>query len=83
MYDCLFVVRSVTAGQRGKAALERRGISARLLRSPGGLSENGCAYALYVRRRELRRAARLLEEARVEAPAYCMQPDGSYQRAAP
>jgi hypothetical protein len=49
MYDYYFTFRSITAAQRAEAALVRRGLGARLLRSPKFLSIKGCGYALKVR----------------------------------
>jgi len=42
----LIMCRSLTSAQRGAAILERKGISARVIRSPGELTGGGCGYAL-------------------------------------
>ncbi len=45
----LIICRSVTYAQRAQKALEEAGIRSRMLRSPKGLTERGCAYALQVK----------------------------------
>ena len=60
MNEIYFVMRSVTAGQRGSALLEKAGVRARLTRSPGRISPNGCAYAIRIGPRDLERAEEIL-----------------------
>lgn len=83
MYDVYFIFRSVTHGQAGRAALQRGRISARLIRSPGALSPEGCAYALVVRDRDRDRAAQLLRQADSRVlSVYRRAADGSFERLA-
>ena len=44
----LLLCRSITYAQRMSGALERAGISARVLRPPVGLTDRGCGYAVRV-----------------------------------
>ena len=61
MYDLYFTLRSVTAGQRGRDALEREGLRCALQRAPREIAPSGCAYALAVHAPEERRAMEVLE----------------------
>lgn len=47
----LIMCRSLTNAQRASALLERRGISAAVIKAPQGLSSGGCGYALSLYRR--------------------------------
>lgn len=47
----LIMCRSLTNAQRASALLERRGISATVIKAPQGLSSGGCGYALSLYRR--------------------------------
>lgn len=42
----LIMCRSLTNAQRAAALLERKGISATIIKAPQGLSTSGCGYAL-------------------------------------
>ena len=42
----LIMCRSLTNAQRAAALLERKGISAAIIKAPQGLSTSGCGYAL-------------------------------------
>lgn len=42
----LIMCRSLTNAQRSAALLERKGISATVIKAPQGLSTSGCGYAL-------------------------------------
>ena len=42
----LIMCRSLTVAQRSAAVLERKGISAAVVKAPQGLSSGGCGYAL-------------------------------------
>lgn len=44
--------RSLTHAQRAARLLERSGLTVTLVKAPQSLSENGCAYALTLRRPE-------------------------------
>ena len=81
MQYAYFVFRSVTHGQKAKAAADRLGIGARLQRSPRALSESGCAYALTVRQSQMERlAAALHREDALISGIYLKRPDGSFER---
>ncbi|MBR3473882.1 MAG: DUF3343 domain-containing protein [Oscillospiraceae bacterium] len=56
--------RSLTYAQRAAAQLERKGVTATIVRLPQQLSKRGCGYAVIVRGR-LRQAADFLGEARI------------------
>ena len=47
----LILCRSLTYAQKAAAALERRGISAAIIKAPQHLRERGCGYALNLTRR--------------------------------
>lgn len=55
----LIMCRSLTNAQKASAFLERKGISAAIIKAPQGLSSSGCAYALSLHRR-FEEASRLL-----------------------
>lgn len=42
----LIMCRSLTSAQKSAALLERKGISASVIKAPQGLSTKGCGYAL-------------------------------------
>lgn len=42
----LIMCRSLTSAQKSSALLERKGISASVIKAPQGLSTKGCGYAL-------------------------------------
>ena len=44
----LIVCRSLTYAQRTAAALERAGISARILRSPKSIAGEGCSHSVKI-----------------------------------
>ena len=48
MYDVIFTFRSMTAAQRGQYACNIRKISAKLIRTPHGLNDRGCGFAVQV-----------------------------------
>lgn len=81
MLQAYLIFRSVTGGQRAKAALDRSGIASRLQRSPRQIAENGCAYALTVSGRDLDVTRQLLRRERI-APSsvYIRRTDGSFER---
>ena len=82
-YDIYLILRSVTLAQRARAQLESGGILSRLQRSPGELSEHGCAYALRIRNRELPGAARILRQTGMEPDAaFRALPGGGFERIA-
>ena len=46
----LIMCRSLTVAQRSANILERKGISASLVKAPQGLSTSGCGYAISLNR---------------------------------
>ena len=56
----LIMCRSLTYAQRVSNALERAGIPARVLRSPGEISPTGCSYSVKIAARNLARALTIL-----------------------
>ena len=50
MTHYLITFRSLTHAQRAARVLERAGITTAVIKAPQGLSSNGCAYALTLRR---------------------------------
>ena len=50
MTQYLITFRSLTHAQRAARVLERAGITTAVIKAPQGLSSNGCAYALTLRR---------------------------------
>ena len=75
----LIVCRSLTYAQRTAAALERAGITARVIRSPKSISGEGCSHSVKISQRNLRVLQRVgLTPKRV----YITAGDGSYQEVA-
>lgn len=62
----LIMCRSLTYAQRISNALERAGITARILRSPSEISPAGCSYSVKISPRNLSRALTVLN--RVQLP---------------
>ena len=58
----LIMCRSLTYAQRVANALERSGVPARVLRSPGEISPAGCSYSVKIAARNLARALTVLKE---------------------
>ena len=50
MTQYLITFRSLTHAQRSARVLERAGITTAVIKAPQGLSSNGCAYAITLRR---------------------------------
>ncbi|MFR1232271.1 MAG: putative Se/S carrier-like protein [Evtepia gabavorous] len=61
----LIMCRSLTYAQRVSNALERAGIPARVLRSPGEISPTGCSYSVKIAARNLARALTILNGTRL------------------
>ena len=59
----LIVCRSLTYAQRTAAALERAGITARILRSPKLIDQKGCSHSVKVSERNLTAALVVLNRA--------------------
>lgn len=63
--ELLIMCRSLTYAQRVSNALERAGIPARVLRSPGEISPTGCSYSVKIAARNLARALTILNGTRL------------------
>lgn len=75
----LILCKSLTNAQRAALLLERRGLSASVVKAPQHLRENGCGYALSLYRR-LDEAVSLLQNNRLlTGRIYQRLEDGSYQ----
>ena len=76
----LIVCRSLTYAQRTAAALERAGITARVLRSPKSISGEGCSHSVRISKRALTDALRILQRVGLSPRrVYLSAGDGSYQ----
>ena len=77
----LIMCKSLTNAQRAAMLLERRGISAVVVKAPQHLRTNGCGYAVSLYRR-LDEAAAMLKEANLlTGRIYIRSEDGSYREA--
>lgn len=78
----LILCKSLTNAQRGALLLERRGLSAAVVKAPQSLRTNGCGYALSLYRR-LPEAVEILKNGNLLAgKIYIRLEDGSYREAA-
>lgn len=76
----LIVCRSLTYAQRTASALERAGITARILRSPKSIAGEGCSHSVKISQRSLSDALRILRQAElVPKRIFITAGDGSYQ----
>ena len=76
----LIVCRSLTYAQRTAAALDRAGITARVLRSPKSVAGEGCSHSVKISQRSLPDALRVLWRAELEPRRiFITAGDGSYQ----
>lgn len=73
----LFMCKSLTYAQRSARILERKGISAFVMRSPRELSSGGCGYCVRVPEKHKGRALELLRAVEL-APlrVFRVDPDG-------
>ena len=67
----LIMCRSLTYAQRVANALERSGVPARVLRSPGEISPAGCSYSVKIAARNLARALTVLKPGGVLVYSTC------------
>ena len=75
----LIMCKSLTTAQRGALLLERRGISASVVKAPQHLRGRGCGYALSLYR-NLEEAVMTLQNARLlTGKIYCRLDNGEYQ----
>ena len=76
----LIVCRSLTYAQRTAAALERAGITARILRSPQLIDREGCSHSVKVAERSLTNALVILNRAGLNPKRIFLQAeDGGYR----
>lgn len=76
----LIICRSLTYAQRTAAALERAGITARILRSPKSIAGEGCSHSVKISQRKLPEALRVLQKAELTPKrVFITAGDGSYQ----
>ena len=77
----LILCKSLTNAQRAAVLLERRGITAAVVKAPQSLRQNGCGYALSLYRR-LGEAVVILRELKLPiGKIYLRDEDGSYLEA--
>lgn len=75
----LIICRSLTYAQRTAIVLERAGITARILRAPRGLVEEGCSHAVKVSERSLSPALSVLGRTDLKPKRiFVMTADGTY-----
>ena len=76
----LILCRSLTYAQRTAAALERAGITARILRSPKLIDQEGCSHCVKVSERSLTAALVALNRAMLTPKRIFLQAaDGGYR----
>nr|WP_317323200.1 DUF3343 domain-containing protein [uncultured Flavonifractor sp.] len=76
----LIVCRSLTYAQRTAAALERAGITARILRSPKLIDQKGCSHSVKVSERNLTAALVVLNRAELTPKRIFLQTgEGDYR----
>ena len=79
----LIVCRSLTYAQRTAAALERAGVTARVVRSPKSISGEGCSHSVRIRQRALPDALRVLQRVGLSPKRiYITAGNGSYEEVA-
>ena len=76
--NVLILCRSLTTAQRGALLLERRGISAAVVKAPQHLRSNGCGYALSLYRRADEAAALLKNSGLLTGKIYRRLENGAY-----
>ena len=74
----LLIARSVTHAQQLSRTLERCGIRAGILRTPAGISAEGCAYAVRVRKGQEDAARACLQKAQTAPRSVFCRTDGGY-----
>lgn len=76
----LIVCRSLTFAQRTAAVLERSGIAAHILRTPGKLSDRGCSYSVKLSQKNLSQALVVLRRVDLTPrQIFITEPDGSFR----
>ncbi|MCL2827844.1 MAG: DUF3343 domain-containing protein [Oscillospiraceae bacterium] len=73
----LIMCRSLTYAQKTARALEKRGITAAIVRPPRKLSQEGCSYCVKVSERRFHQAMGVLHEFNLgQGRIYRLYPDG-------
>ncbi len=75
----LITFRSLTHAQRSARLLERRGLTATVIKAPQGLSGSGCAYAVTLRSRPEEALALLRQNNMRVGRLFRRDPDGTYE----
>ncbi len=71
---------SVTYAMRAQKELLGQGIVADIVRTPAGIRNRDCSYALMVSRASIGQAAAIINKSRVRCShVYSQQPDGSFK----
>ena len=77
MATYLILCRSLTYAQKAARALERSGVTATILRTPKGLSQEGCSYCVRVSERNITIAMAALRETNARfTRVYLCHPSG-------
>ena len=79
----LIMCRSLTYAQRAANALERAGITARVLRSPAEISPSGCGYSVKIAQRHLSHALTVLNRNRLPYAGIYVGGDRGYREVEP
>lgn len=80
MFYYLIICRSLTYAQRTASALERAGITAKILRAPKSIAGEGCSHAVKISQRSLPEALTVLRGADLfPKRVFVTVGDGSYQ----
>ncbi|MCL2842628.1 MAG: DUF3343 domain-containing protein [Oscillospiraceae bacterium] len=83
MATYLILCRSLTYAQKAARALERVGITATILRTPKGLSQEGCSYCVRVSERSITIAMTALRETNAKITrVYVCHPTGEIREVA-
>ena len=79
----LIVCRSLTYAQRTAIALERAGITARVMRSPKSISGEGCSHSVKIAQRSLPDSLQIMHRLGLKPKGiYITAGDGNYQEVA-
>ena len=80
----LIICRSLTYAQRTAAALERAGMTVRILRAPRSIAGEGCSHCVKIAQRYLQEALVILERSQLTPKRiFLAAGDGSYQEVGP
>ena len=82
MTQYLISFRSLTHAQRAARLLERAGLTVTVRRTPAGLSQSGCGYAVALRKRAAEAVALLRERQLFTGKLFVLDESGEYREAA-